>query len=421
MRLNCHMRKKLIALVFALTVFSAAPAYADGPGNWPAETSADAVAETTAAWEEAAAAAETVPAETVPQTVPETVPQTVPDTEGQVPDYVPRNKIPSGRYLYIPRGQETATDGVSVFRSLNDPHHGNEGFMRNYHSQGNPYNTDWEAVQAAMDAFLVKYNIGGYTTGFTKELAIIRGLMQECSYAEATDLSCYTAYNCLVEHRAQCAGYADAFLQLVRYAMPGTDVRYIHSDWHAWNLICLDGDWYHVDVTWEDDDETNEIRNYFVNLEDDLIEAAGYHHWVREDSGTPAVSAAEGYRYGPMSVELYRVSGGAWVEAEPAPITISAGSTGGVISAEEVFQQALMAVSGAMAGRQRIIRLFIPGLNHAGSSASIRGMMQEVTNTLHRQMLYVSRPWYEFTGSTVRYRVSMTGTMIEIILPDQPF
>ncbi len=409
MRETYYMRRILWAASLALAMAVSTPALADGPADGTVEdmalaqgqsgTEETGISPTDAA---SGAAQAIVPAE-------------------QVPDYVPREKIPQGRFLYIPNGLETSTDGISTFRTLNDPQRGNEGYMRNYRSPGNPYATDWEALQPAMAEFTAKYGVDLYATAFEKEMAIIRGLMKECTYAEAEDLSTYTAYTCLVQHRAQCAGYADAFLQLVRYAMPGTDVRYIHSDWHAWNLICLDGDWYHVDLTWEDDDAANEIRNYFVNLEDDLIEAMGYHHWVREDSGQPAVAAAEGYRYGPMAVELYRLSGGTRVEPEPAAVTVNAGSVNGVLNGEDVFRQVLGAVSAAMAQNTRIIRVFVPNLDYSGSRDSLRGMMQEVTDTLHRQMMYVARPWYDFYGSTIHYRVTMTGTMIEIILPDQLF
>ena len=401
------MRKLLTVFSLALALAWTMPAYAEGPGDAilqiPAETAESGTDSGALSGQEQTASSGSSEAS---------------DESASVPSYVPIHKIPHERYLFIPHGMETSTDGIETFRTLNDPRHGNEGYMRNNRSAGNPYQTDWEALHAAMEAFVQKYGVTSCATPFEKELAIIRGIMHECSYAETEDLSAYTAYSCRVQHKAQCAGYADAFLQLVRYAMPGTDVRYIHSDWHAWNLIQLDGDWYHVDVTWEDDDSANEIRNYFVNLEDDLIEAMGYHHWVREDSGVPMVSAADGYRYGPMSVELYRMSGGAYIQPEPPALTLSASGLMGVMNGEDVFQQTLSAVSQAMTGSQRIVRVFIPGLNHGGSRESIRTMMQQVTNVLHRQMMYVARPWYDFRGGTLQYRVTMTGTMIEIILPD---
>ena len=67
------------------------------------------------------------------------------------------------------------------------------------------------------------------------------------------------------------------------------------------------------------------------------------------------------------------------------------------------------------------IRIFFAGSMGLVLYNGLRGMMQEVTDTLHRQMMYVARPWYDFYGSTIHYSVTMTGTMIEIILPDQLF
>lgn len=34
--------------------------------------------------------------------------------------------------------------------------------------------------------------------------------------------------------------------------------RYVYNTSHAWNLVRIDGDWYHVDVTWEDPGDSSE-------------------------------------------------------------------------------------------------------------------------------------------------------------------
>ena len=53
---------------------------------------------------------------------------------------------------------------------------------------------------------------------------------------------------------AVCEGYAKAFHLLANYA--GIDsiyaVGYGDGGGHAWNLVCLDGEWYNIDVTWDD-------------------------------------------------------------------------------------------------------------------------------------------------------------------------
>lgn len=49
-----------------------------------------------------------------------------------------------------------------------------------------------------------------------------------------------------------CNGYALAFKDI----MTRLNIQALHitsdSMQHAWNLVYLDGEWYHVDVTWDD-------------------------------------------------------------------------------------------------------------------------------------------------------------------------
>lgn len=64
----------------------------------------------------------------------------------------------------------------------------------------------------------------------------------------------YTAYGALVNRMAVCQGYALAYQELL--AQCGIESEYV-SGWgnggrHGWNIIQIDGEWYHVDVTWDD-------------------------------------------------------------------------------------------------------------------------------------------------------------------------
>ena len=64
----------------------------------------------------------------------------------------------------------------------------------------------------------------------------------------------YTAYGALVNRTSVCAGYALAYQHLMEDA--GIPCEYVTgmttSGSHAWNIIQIDGEWYHVDVTWDD-------------------------------------------------------------------------------------------------------------------------------------------------------------------------
>ena len=59
-----------------------------------------------------------------------------------------------------------------------------------------------------------------------------------------------TAYGVLIQGYGTCNGYADAMaiflnkLNIINYK--------ISNDDHIWNLVYLDGKWYHLDLTWDD-------------------------------------------------------------------------------------------------------------------------------------------------------------------------
>lgn len=59
-----------------------------------------------------------------------------------------------------------------------------------------------------------------------------------------------TAYGVLFEGYGICSGYADAMaLFLNHYEIPNYKVA---SENHVWNAVYLDGNWYHLDLTWDD-------------------------------------------------------------------------------------------------------------------------------------------------------------------------
>ncbi len=59
-----------------------------------------------------------------------------------------------------------------------------------------------------------------------------------------------TAYGALIEHYAICGGYADSMkLFLEKLNVPNYKIS---SENHVWNFVLLDGNWYHLDLTWDD-------------------------------------------------------------------------------------------------------------------------------------------------------------------------
>lgn len=90
-----------------------------------------------------------------------------------------------------------------------------------------------------------------------------------------------TCYDLLIHGTSVCAGYAQAYQDLLLRA--GIDCVYVVSDEmnHGWNLVSIDGNWYHVDVTWDDPTPNIEGRithNYFL-VTDAQISAGDNPHY----------------------------------------------------------------------------------------------------------------------------------------------
>lgn len=62
----------------------------------------------------------------------------------------------------------------------------------------------------------------------------------------------YRGYEILVGGTAVCQGYSEAYMDLLQRA--GLECLLIESTPmdHCWNLVKLDGQWYHIDSTWDD-------------------------------------------------------------------------------------------------------------------------------------------------------------------------
>ncbi|MDR2940729.1 MAG: hypothetical protein LBV08_10500 [Clostridiales bacterium] len=75
-----------------------------------------------------------------------------------------------------------------------------------------------------------------------------------------------SAYSAVVSKKSVCAGYAAAFqFYMQKLGVPcATIIGASEGTPHAWNIIKLDGDFYEIDVTW-DDPVGNAPGNYYYN------------------------------------------------------------------------------------------------------------------------------------------------------------
>ena len=86
-----------------------------------------------------------------------------------------------------------------------------------------------------------------------------------------------TAYSALVGRSSVCAGYSHAFQYLMQKAgIPCAYVLgYTYVGYHAWNVVKLDGEYYAMDITWDDPlgaPQGKYYYNYF-NITDQKLSA----------------------------------------------------------------------------------------------------------------------------------------------------
>ena len=118
-----------------------------------------------------------------------------------------------------------------------------------------------------------------YGTECEREEYIHNYIINNCDYdeeaaeSEGVQGNENDAYGVFVDGKAVCEGYSKAFQILCNKA----DIDCIQlmgivdSDNHVWNCVKIGGDWYQIDVTWDDvDDFIYDSHGYF-NLTDSLM------------------------------------------------------------------------------------------------------------------------------------------------------
>lgn len=104
----------------------------------------------------------------------------------------------------------------------------------------------------------------------------------------------YSAENLFMYHTGVCQAYTDAYSYMLKAA--GIEVKEISGeaggDGHAWNLVKLDGAWYHVDCTWDDPIPDGQERHDYCCVPDDVMRQD--HTWNAADY--PAATGTKYFR-----------------------------------------------------------------------------------------------------------------------------
>ena len=116
-------------------------------------------------------------------------------------------------------------------------------------------------------------------------------LVLNCEYdAENEDLNnipaeSYTAYGTLVKRMSVCEGYSLAYKYLLNQS--GIDCLMVTTQEknQTWNMVKLDGKYYHVDVSWDDEvwDRIGRVRHDYMFRSDDAFQnecTQKHNNWV---------------------------------------------------------------------------------------------------------------------------------------------
>lgn len=120
-----------------------------------------------------------------------------------------------------------------------------------------PHYVCTEKQEAAMRKKIDKYALGviesieADLTDVEKALFIHERMAEDIVYRDSGDPEDgRSVYDAFVKKEAVCMGYAMGF----EYFMDMLDIPCIcvYNDEHIWNEVKLDGQWYYIDVTWDD-------------------------------------------------------------------------------------------------------------------------------------------------------------------------
>lgn len=142
-------------------------------------------------------------------------------------------------------------------------------------------------------------------TDYGKALSIARWMVDNIvfpdDYSDRIE-QLQTEYNTLKYREAVCGGFARTFNFLCKKS--GIDIIYILgiglNGTHAWNMINIDENWYHVDVTWMTGAQF--YRNFMMS--DEICSLFGHEKWayyctdaIKSEYFTPIANSYDLYEY----------------------------------------------------------------------------------------------------------------------------
>lgn len=231
-------------------------------------------------------------------------------------------------------------------------------------------------------------------TDFQKEQAIHDWILSHVSYDYS--LQKRTAYDALTTTQTVCQGYAMLMEKMLTAVGIPTKIvtGNIPSGYHAWNLVQIGGNWYHVDAT---NDDANTDKTIYYNKTDDYMTQ---HNFVWDKSKFP------------QATTLYdgTASGGGTVTSTVNPTDLANANT--AVQNYQKFQTNTF----ALIAQQSVDKLPV-STEKTQLQATIDGVKKQVENTLYqnantavtRAEQYKHEPWISYAQKSIDQLTNFTN------------
>lgn len=105
-------------------------------------------------------------------------------------------------------------------------------------------------------------------------------LLSIATYYNGNNLMTKSAGNLLAYGNGVCQAYSDAYILLLK--LSGISCSHVASSSmrHVWPVIKLDGEYYHIDPTWDDTRATNSISHKYFLRNDAEFQSLSHYSWT---------------------------------------------------------------------------------------------------------------------------------------------
>ncbi len=249
--------------------------------------------------------------------------------------------------------------------------------------------------ERAIDELLLL--VEGVSDEFECELILHDALASRITYTSGAD-NAHNSYGAVVEGLAVCEGYAEALQYLLlrsgiqSFIVTGASINPStgNSEGHAWNLVRIDGEYYHTDLTW-DDQGTYIYHAYFnqpesIFLEDHIIDDTAY--------GLPVCNSTKASYF---SVKEGAISGTDYDASEI-----------GRLLRENSFRAHVYIEDGSDAIADFIDWYYNQNINEIAKAAGVGGSFTYGYSKLGREIVLILNPSAMFSGVSLSIGSSMS-------------